>query len=61
VRLLSYAALTDRAAQREQMGHSSAAMTARYTGQIPREQVRAAFSRNFGDEIVVLENTENEA
>lgn len=27
---------------RQQMGHTSAAMTARYTGQIPAEQVRAA-------------------
>jgi integrase len=29
---------------RQQMGHSSATMTARYTGQIPLEQVRAAYS-----------------
>jgi len=29
---------------RQQMGHSSAVMTARYTGEIPLEQVRAAFS-----------------
>jgi integrase len=29
---------------RQQMGHSSAAMTARYTGEIPLELVRAAFS-----------------
>jgi integrase len=44
---------------RQQMGHSSSAMTARYTGEIPIEQVRAAFSN--GPKIVVLENTENEA
>ncbi|HMD44460.1 MAG TPA: tyrosine-type recombinase/integrase, partial [Candidatus Acidoferrum sp.] len=49
------------AVQRQQMGHSSAAMTARYTGEIPLEQVRAAFSSKFGNEIVVLENMENEA
>jgi hypothetical protein len=29
----------------QQMGHSSATMTALYTGQIPLEEVRAAFSR----------------
>jgi len=29
---------------RQQMGHSSAVMTARYTGEIPLEQVRTAFS-----------------
>ncbi len=40
---------------RQQMGHSSATMTALYTGQIPLEEVRAAFSR------VDLENMENEA
>jgi integrase len=38
---------------RQQMGHSSAAMTARYTGEIPLEQVRAAFSS------MELENMEN--
>ena len=42
---------------RQQMGHSSAAMTARYTGQIPLEQVRAAFSSMKSLE---LENMENE-
>jgi hypothetical protein len=35
------------------MGHSSAVMTARYTGEIPLEQVRTAF---FSME---LENVEN--
>jgi hypothetical protein len=29
---------------RQQMGHSSAVMTAGYTGEIPLERVRAAFS-----------------
>ena len=38
---------------RQQMGHSSAVMTARYTGEIPLEQVRAAFSS------MELENMEN--
>lgn len=38
---------------RQQMGHSSAVMTARYTGEIPLEQVRAAFS------CMELENMEN--
>jgi integrase len=46
---------------RQQMGHSSAAMTARYTGEIPLEQVRAGFSIKTGKQIVVLENMENEA
>jgi hypothetical protein len=34
-------------------------MTARYTGQIPLEDVRAAFSIRFGNKNVVLENMEN--
>jgi integrase len=38
---------------RQQMGHSSATMTARYTGEIPLGQVRAAFSKGK------LENMEN--
>jgi Phage integrase family len=38
---------------RQQMGHSSAVMTARYTGEIPLEQVRTAFSSTE------LENMEN--
>jgi integrase len=46
---------------RQQMGHSSATMTARYTGEIPVEQIRAAFSIRNGNKIVVLENVENEA
>lgn len=36
------------ACHRQQMGHSSAVMTARYTGEIPLEQVRAAFSNMNG-------------
>jgi hypothetical protein len=31
-------------------------MTARYTGEIPIEEVQAAFSTNNGPKIVVLEN-----
>jgi integrase len=42
---------------RQQMGHSSAAMTARYTGEIPLQQVRQAFS---GLKKPLLENMENE-
>jgi len=45
---------------RQQMGHSSHEMTVRYTGVIPLEQVRAAFSLQHGRKIVVLENMENE-
>ena len=45
---------------RQQMGHSSHAMTVRYTGQIPLSRVREAFSITNGREIVVLENMENE-
>ena len=44
---------------RQQMGHTTSAMTARYTGEIPIEQVRASFSKQFGNKIVVLENMEN--
>jgi integrase len=46
---------------RQMTGHSSEAMTARYSGEIPVEQVRAAFSRLNGPRIVVSENKENEA
>jgi hypothetical protein len=43
---------------RQQMGHSSAAMTARYTGEI--QQVRAAFSGlKTGLKTRHLENMEN--
>jgi integrase len=44
---------------RQMMGHSSAAMTARYTGEIPIESIRADFSRRIGPKIVVMENKEN--
>ena len=40
------------------MGHASAAMTARYTGEIPLEQVRAEFSTKFGSKKQLLEKTE---
>lgn len=43
---------------RQQMGHSSQAMTTRYTGELPLEQVKLSFG--FGKKIVVLENMENE-
>jgi integrase len=46
---------------RQQMGHSSERMTALYSGEIPLDQVRAAFSSKTGNEIVVLEKMENEA
>jgi len=50
---------------RQQMGHSSEKITALYTGQIPLEEVKAAFSKvkrstKSGNKIVVLENVENE-
>ena len=38
-----------------QMGHASAAMTARYTGEIPLDQVRAEFSTKFGSKNQLLE------
>lgn len=44
---------------RQQMGHSSEAMTARYTGEIPIGQVCAASSSKTGNKIVVLEDMEN--
>jgi hypothetical protein len=34
-------------------------MTARYTGEIPLDQVKAGFSSKFGNKIGVLENKEN--
>lgn len=42
---------------RQQMGHASAAMTARYSGEIPIEQVRSEFSTKFGFEPKLLEKT----
>jgi integrase len=46
---------------RQQMGHTSQRMTALYSGEIPLDQVRAAFSSKTGTKNVVLENMENEA
>lgn len=43
---------------RQQMGHSSSAMTELYTGEIPIEQVRAAYSKA---KTGLLENMENGA
>jgi hypothetical protein len=43
------------------MGHSSATMTALYTGEIPLAQVRAALSNMRGNPIDVLENAENQS
>ena len=43
------------------MGHNSAAMTARYTGQVPLEQAKAEFSIRLGKKTGLLENMENEA
>lgn len=45
---------------RQQMGHSSSAMTALYTGEIPLERIQAEFSSRFGNKIDVLEKMENE-
>jgi integrase len=49
------------ACQRQQMGHTSATMTALYTGKIPLAQIRDAFSSMKGPKIDVLENKENES
>jgi integrase len=46
---------------RQQMGHTSQRMTTLYSGEIPLDQVRAAFSSKTGTKNVVLENMENEA
>ena len=46
---------------RQQMGHTSAAMTRLCTGEIPTEHVQAELSSKTGGQIVVLENMENEA
>jgi integrase len=46
---------------RQQMGHTSQRMTALYSGEIPLDQVRSAFSNTkTGTKNVVLENMENE-
>jgi integrase len=42
---------------RQQMGHTSQAMTTRYTGEVPLEQVRAAFSTQNENKVVILENS----
>jgi integrase len=41
---------------RQQMAHTSAAMTKRYTGETPLDQIKAEFSSKFGSKIEVLEN-----
>ncbi|HEY6373103.1 MAG TPA: hypothetical protein VIX91_06370 [Candidatus Acidoferrum sp.] len=46
---------------RQQMGHTSAAMTRLYSGRIPDEQVEAAFSMKNRSSVVQMENMENEA
>ena len=46
---------------RQQMGHTTAAMTRLYSGEIPIDQVQAEFSRKNGRFPVQLENMENEA
>jgi integrase len=46
---------------RQQMGHTSAAMTRLYSGRIPMEQVQAAFSRKDRGAVAQMENMENEA
>jgi integrase len=46
---------------RQQIGHTSAAMTRLYSGRIPIEHVRAAFSVKNRSSVVELENMENEA
>ena len=35
------------AVQRQQMGHSSAAMTYHYTGEIPQDQIRESVSKTM--------------
>jgi integrase len=49
------------AVHRQMMGHSSAAMTQLYSGEIPLQDVAAAFSKAFGNKIDVLETMETEA
>lgn len=43
---------------RQQMGYKSQRMTTLYSGEIPLDQVRAAFSFKIGTKNVVLENME---
>jgi hypothetical protein len=42
---------------RQQMGHSSAVMTARYTGEIPLDRVQEAFSKMELEHMEVIEKT----
>jgi len=49
------------AVNRQQMGHTSAAMTRLYSGEIPVEQVEAAFSPKNRRNLVLLEKMENDA
>jgi hypothetical protein len=46
---------------RQQMGHSSASMTALYTDEIPLDEIRSEFSSKFGNKIVILEKMENDS
>jgi hypothetical protein len=46
---------------RQQMGHTSAAMTRLYSGMIPMEQVQAAFSMKNRSSVVQMEKMENGA
>ena len=46
---------------RQQMGHTTAAMTSLYSGEIPIEQVKAEFSMKNRLGVVQLEKMENEA
>lgn len=46
---------------RQQMGHTSAAMTRLYSGRIPDDQVEAAFSMKNRSSVVQMEKMENEA
>lgn len=48
---------------RQQMGHTSQRMTALYSGEIPFDEVQAAFvlQTRSGNQNIVLENKENEA
>lgn len=46
---------------RQQMGHTSAAMTALYTGEIPLDKIQAEYSSKPGSQNALLENMENEA
>lgn len=48
------------AVHRQMMGHSSAAMTRLYSGEIPLQDVASAFSKTFGNQIDVLETMETE-